>query len=523
MIKVMLVDDEPLEREGLGLILRKNRSNFEIVTEAENGEEAVKRALKHEPDLIFMDIKMPIFDGIVAIKKILSVHPNIKCIMVSAFDTFDYAQEAMKFGIKEYLLKPNKIPTVLEAYDRMVSELVSEKQLALEKVEIDHRLERANSVVETEFIVSLMMDHVHEFSDKDWDQWLQLKEKRGFVVVFSFYTNSLKPSRDEKSAWYRLLKQSLHHHDYHCLVGPLTGFQVPAFILLHDNREVTLEMRQEFARSIIHSVQNKLDQSRLFVGVGTVISNVNNFSQSYQEAIYALELVHHHQNASYMVYSTKLKQQQKDLVPFEVEKELIESIKHGDLQSTLQNFNYYFQLIETASDYKVNVTKKALEDFIIILSRSMKEIGLMEDFQTSFTHLETSMQIKEATKTHLSYIVERITKWRTDGVQGLLIQAKDYIDHHFHKQISLEEVAEEIGISSYYLSKLFKERFHITFIDYLTEMRLAKAKVLLLDTAMPLKEVALTIGYKDPNYFSRVFKKETEWSPRDYRTNYQRE
>lgn len=69
MIKVMLVDDEPLEREGLGLILQRNRSNFEIVAEAENGEQAVEQALKHEPDLIFMDIKMPVFDGIVAIKK----------------------------------------------------------------------------------------------------------------------------------------------------------------------------------------------------------------------------------------------------------------------------------------------------------------------------------------------------------------------------------------------------------------------------------------------------------------------
>lgn len=517
----MLVDDEPLEREGLGLILQKNRSNFEIVAEAENGEEAVEQALKYEPDLIFMDIKMPVFDGIVAIKKILAVLPHVTCIMVSAFDTFDYAQEAMKYGIKEYLLKPNKISNVLEAYDRMVSEIENEKQQAIEKVETDDRLERASSVVEREFIVTLMMDHIHEFSEKDWDQWLYVEERKGFVAIFSFDSTILKPERDEKSTWYRLLKQSLHEHDYHCLVGPLISFQVPVFILFDDHQEVTLEMRQEFARSIIHSVQNKLDQSRLFVGIGAVIRNVNDFSQSYQEASYALEFVQHDQNASYMVYSSKLKRKQQALIPFEVEKALIESIKHGDIQETLNHFNSYYQLIQKASDYKVKVIKKALEDFVIVLTRSIKELGLMEDFQIRFTHLETSMQIKEVTKTHLSYIVEQIAKWRTDGVQGLLIQAKDYIDHHFDKQISLEKVAEEIGISSYYLSKLFKERFEITFIDYLTNTRLEKAKVLLLDSTISLKEIALTIGYKDPNYFSRVFKKETGFSPRAYRTNYQ--
>ncbi|WP_117161220.1 response regulator [Paraliobacillus sp. X-1268] len=521
MIKIMLVDDEPLERQGLGLILQKNRSNFEIVTEAGNGEEAVELALKHKPDLIFMDIKMPVFDGIIAIKKILAVMPKIKCIMVSAFDTFNYAQEAMKLGIKEYLLKPNKVSNVLESYDRMVNELESEKQQAIKKVEIDHRLERANSVVEMEFVISLMMNHVHEFSEKDWDQWLQLEESQGFVAVFSFDSSTLKPSRDEKSDWYRLLKQSLDEHDYHCLVGPLTGFQVPVFTLFHSDHDVTLEMRQAFARSIIHTVQNKLDQIRLLAGVGAVITNVNDFSQSYQEASYALEFVHHHQKASYLVYSPKLKQTQQALIPFKVEKALIESIKHGDLQETLQRFDSYYQLIQDASDYKVKTMKKALEDFVIVLTRSMKELGIMENFQMSFTHLETSMQIKEATKTHLSYIVEQITNWRTDGVQGLLIQAKDYIDFHFHEQISLEEVAEEIGLSSYYLSKLFKERFQITFIDYLTNTRLEKAKVLLLDSVMPLKEIALTIGYKDPNYFSRVFKKETGWSPRYYRANYQ--
>jgi two-component system response regulator YesN len=117
-------------------------------------------------------------------------------------------------------------------------------------------------------------------------------------------------------------------------------------------------------------------------------------------------------------------------------------------------------------------------------------------------------------------IMGRLGDWRRNGMRALLLQAKEYIDNHYHKSISLEEVAEKIGISSYYLSKLFKERFQVTFIDYLKNTRLQKAKELLLDGTMPLKEIALTIGYKDPNYFSRIFKKEVGVSPREYRNHY---
>lgn len=230
MVKVMFVDDESIEREGLRLMLERNRHDVEVVAEAQNGKQAVELALSHKPDLIFMDIKMPELDGLEAMKQILVELPSTKCVMVSAFDTFDYAREAMKFGIKEYLLKPSKVTEVLEAYDRMVEELESEKREEAEKTEINYRLERVSSLIEAEFIVSLMMDHVYEFSVDDWRDWLDLENRQGFVAVFSFESDHLHPGREDKSEWYRILKQSLQEEHPHCLVGPLTGFQVPAFV-----------------------------------------------------------------------------------------------------------------------------------------------------------------------------------------------------------------------------------------------------------------------------------------------------
>ncbi|WP_163538749.1 helix-turn-helix domain-containing protein [Gracilibacillus sp. YIM 98692] len=520
MIKVMLVDDESIEREGIRMILSRNRSHFDIVAEAQNGKEAVDCALSEKPDIIFMDIKMPEFDGLVAIEKILSHLPNTKCIMVSAFDMFQYAQKAMKFGVKEYLLKPSKVSEVLEAYDRMADEVEKERQQVQDKVNIKHRLERASSLIEMEFIVSLMMDYVHEFSREDWKEWLNLDETKGFVVVFSFHSDQMRPDRNQKSEWYRVLKQSLEQQEHSCFIGPLTGFQVPVFVkCLHENVEAG--QRDEFARNVIHDAQRNLRECKLFVGVGATVTDLAQFSRSYEEAVYALELVQSHPSAAYLTYDSKLEDKRKELLPFEKEKALLEAIKQGDVQTGLQAFESYFQWIQKNADYQIRLVKKAVENFFIVLTRVTKELGFDHDLEMSVACFETTTQVKEAAKAHLLSVLKQLDTWRSKGVQGLLINAKEYIESYYHTAITLEEVAEKVGLSSYYLSKLFKEHFQVTFVEYLTNVRIDKAKAFLLNGSTPLKEIALNIGYKDPNYFSRVFKKETGLSPSEYRMKYQ--
>ncbi|MGP4040086.1 helix-turn-helix domain-containing protein [Gracilibacillus sp. D59] len=507
MVKVMLVDDEAIEREGIRMMLSRNRSNAEIVVEAKNGKEAVELATIHRPDIIFMDIKMPEFDGLVAIENILDRLPDTKCVMVSAFDTFQYAKRAMKFGIKEYLLKPSKVSEVLEAFDRMVAELN-------EKNDVNERLEQASALVEMEFILTLMMDHVHEFNTEDWLKWLDVENTKGFAAVFSFQSESLRPEREQKSNWYRTLKDGLSKLPYHTFVGPLTGYQVPVLVKYE---EYTLD---QFARDVIQDIQRDLHDCQLYVGIGAIITDLQDFSRSYQEALYALEQVQNHSRAKYQVFNEQIAEKRNDRIHFEEEKALLHAIKKGDHQQGTYLFDRYFQSVQQNENYQVPIIQKTVENFFIVLSRMTKELGLDQNIQMSFDQFETATQIKEAAKAHVQDVIKQIREWRSTGVHGVLLQAKDYIEAYYQKNITLEEVAEAVGLSSYYLSKLFKEHFQITFVEYLTQTRLIKAKDLLLDDRKSLKEIALTIGYKDPNYFSRVFKKETGLSPSEYRKQY---
>lgn len=516
MIRILLVDDEPIEREGLRKILEKNRSNAAIITEARNGEEAIKLALEYKPDLIFMDIKMPETDGVKAVKEILHALPDTKCIMVTAFDTFRYAQEVMKYGIKEYLLKPSKKSHILEAFDRMVFEIEEDRKIAEEKTKQLERLERSSSLVKSNVIVSLMMDYRIDIDG--WDEWFELEGKKGVVVVFSFEGTGPLPSSEKVEEAYHHLKETIHdeEEDEKWLFGPLIRYHVPVikFFEQEDSFSYTLE---EDIRRIIHTFQNKGKNLRLVAGAGSVVNEIHQFSQSYGEATAALEYVYHQHNSSYMIYDEKLKEKRKELLPFEMEKELLEAVKQGDVKTGLHCFDKYFQMICEVCGYQLPIVKKSMEEFFIVLKRKMREFGIEEEIHHPFHQMETSMQMKESSKILLSSVIEKVHVWRQNDMKGVLAKAKEYIDLRYHEQVSLEEVAREVGLSFYYLSKLFKERYNCTFSEYLTQVRIAHAKEYLEDQHLPLKEIAIDIGYKDPNYFSRVFKKQVGLSPTEYR------
>ncbi|MBU9723701.1 MULTISPECIES: response regulator [Bacillaceae] len=517
-VRVMLVDDESIERDGLKLMLSRNRPDVEIVAEASDGKEAVEFALIHQPDIIFMDIKMPEMDGVSAVKEIMTKLPDTKCIMVTAFDTFQYAQEVMQYGVKEYLLKPSKKGVVLEAFDRMAAEIGQLHKVKEEKQEIHHRLQRISSVAESEFIVSLMMDYVYDHSIEEWTEWLELDGQQGFVAVFSFDSHIAIPERSVKTEWYRILKRVLHEQNHPCIVGPLIGFQVPAFITLKSDGLRPAKHKEHIIKETIQCFQGREKGCKLIAGMGNVISDFSQFSVSYAEAVYALDDVYAKPGSNFKSFEPKLKRAWKEKGLYDYERELFKVVKSGDLQKGLQAFETYFQLMSEEANHQLEKIMKSTDIFFNVLIREMKELGVTIEHEEQFQLLTTPGQVKEAAKVELTNIIHSIATWRKDDMKGQLARAKDYINNHFHlKSISLEMVAEEVGLSSYYLSKLFKDRYGKTFIDYLTEVRINKAKGFLLDPKKPLKEIAINIGYKDPNYFSRVFKKETGLNPSEYR------
>ncbi len=517
MWKVMLVDDEAIEREGIKMMLLRHLDDIEIVAEASNGRKAVELAKEKEPDIIFMDIQMPVMDGLKATKEI-TTQLSSKIIMVSAYDTFQYAQEAMRYGVKSYLLKPSKVSELLDAFGQLTEEIRKENDEKKEQEALHNRLERASSLMETDFITSLMLDHIHTFNEADWEEWLHIEEQAGFVVVLSFQSSTFYPTKEEKNHWYETVRQVASEQIRKSFIGPLTGFQVPLYVLMDGEQE---EERESYVKAFLKSVHPIMSDIQVIMGAGQIVPNFEQFSLSYEQAIYALEAAQQNVHASYSIYNENTEDTKLENVPLELEKKLLESVQRGDVQATVRAFDTYFLTMQQFVTYKVDRIKKETENVFIVLSRSMQELGYQKDLTINFSQLETATQIKEAAKAHLANITMQIKSWRSNGLLGIITEAKQYIQNNYMRSITLEDVANEVGLSSYYFSKIFKEHVEQSFIEYVTEWRISKAKTYLLDNNLSLKEIAITIGYKDPNYFSRVFKKEVGMSPTDYRKQYE--
>lgn len=518
MITVMLVDDEAIEREGLRLILNNNRTNVNVIAEASDGEQAVENALKYRPDIIFMDIKMPGMDGVTAIQQILEKLPKTKCIMVTAFDTFEYAQAVMKYGVKEYLLKPSRPTKVLEAFDNMVAEIKKEQKEKFEKQELYQRLQKTASIVESEWIVSLMMDYVHDHHFEEWGNWLNLNVTAGFVAVFSFETDAQFYQSDDKPSLYKQLKYTLKGQTEAIITGPLIGFQVPVFIADKNIGTNHQDRKAEIVRTIIQQFNRLERKAKLIAGIGKTIEDLSEFSESYSEAIIALDAVLANPGSSYMLYHDKLEQSNE--LQVNQEKDLFEAVKQADEKKGLQLFDRYLQNHISSHQQDLDTNKKVIDIFFHVLIKELKSFGVDLSYDNPFRLLTTIEQVKEMARSQFLSIIKYVHNWRKTDLSGMLAAAKNYIDQSFQeKDISLERVANKVGVSPHYLSKLFKEHYQQSFIEYLTNLRLEKAKDYLIDPNRPLKEIALSIGYKDPNYFSRVFKKEFNLSPSEWREN----
>jgi two-component system response regulator YesN len=350
-MKIVIVDDEKLERMAIKKML-DSETNFEVIGEAANGRLAIELVETVQPDVMLMDIKMPGINGLEAIQLIQQKKPNIRFIIVSAFDTFEYAKEAMKYGVKEYILKPSKKEEVITALLTIYKELQQEKRKLAEQDKIKKSMERVRSIVE--------------------------------------------------------------------------GLQ-------------------ETSKA-----------------------------------------------------------------------ECFQAVKEGRSEKALEACKLYFE--ECAIKYPAfTELKKAINKFIEDLRTELQEVKYGELEVINLEEQSTDEDLFTSLNQYVLNAVQHVNFWRNHDIKNVMNEAKKYIEKHYAENLTLEDLASYMEISPHYFSKLFKGKFQITFIDYLTDIRVGKAKKDLLGSNKSLKEISIDIGYKDPNYFSRVFKKKTGKSPTEYR------
>jgi two-component system, response regulator YesN len=505
MIKLLIVDDEQIEREGMQAILQRAYPDL-IMKQAKNGKIAVEMAGDFRPDLIMMDIMMPGMTGLEAIEHISAVSPEVKFVMVTAYDMFDYARTALKLGVKDYLLKPSKPSDIVETVGKVLKEIEAERASRAVNEHQQEALEKALSVVETDVVTQLLYDHVHEVHIDLLMEMLDTKSSsESFVMVV------LIPAGSEHL--YQGIKEKVRRNGSGW-VGALSGCQLPIIVFRQPDTSFRAQA-VSVARDVLST--SKTDPgTRWFVGIGNAYATLDQTRQSYQEALKATMDTAIPVKYRFYADMPVLGAVSDGQLGRQREKQLFEQVRLGQWDLVTDTIFDVIQSYASAGTSLLQTQQRILE-LLWMAARVMSELGIETDTPTYSLQAQDYRQLRIETN-HLLGLMRKNHEESYDRLEADKIQKiKHYIVEHSHEDISLDALANKVGLSPIYISKMFKEKLGVNYIDFLTDCRIEKAKILLADSEKSLKEITFEIGYHDPNYFSKVFKKMCNISPTEYR------
>lgn len=504
MLQVLIVDDEQVERDGMKAILQKSFPSL-VLHEAMNGKMAVEMARKIEPELILIDIKMPGMNGLEAFEKIIAHLPNTKFIMITAYDTYEYMRRALKLGAIDYILKPSKTNDIIETVGKVLKQIVVEKKERAKNKTQQELLKKTMAVMEADVVTQLLFEHIHEVHLDILVEFLNIETRSDMFVM-----NILMPK--ESKHLYADVKDKVKLSS-NSLVGALYGNQLP-IIVFRDQDKSFRSQAILLAREIL-SVNKSKSTVGWFVGIGKVYESLDDVKNSYQEALIAsmdttsIVKYRFHSN-EFLIEDDLIEEKAKEL-----KKNLPDQIKLGKWEEIQMKIMNYIQLFENKGIFPLQTQQRVLE-VLWLASKVLNEIGIEMDTPLYSSQAIDYRQLRVETGQLLQQMKAQYVDYYGRLEADTIGQIKHYIMENSHEEITLETLGRKMGLSPIYISKMFKEKLGINYIDFLTECRIEKAKKLMANPDKSIKEIAIEVGYHEPNYFSKVFKKIVQVSPKEY-------
>lgn len=531
MYRILIADDEGIMRESLSSIIRQSfETELEIET-ARTGRAAIEQAEAFHPDIIFMDIQMPGINGIQALKEIRKFNSTALCYILTAYDTFDYAQEAISLGVEKYLLKPisrkSILPVVAEAFEK-VDRLRSVRSAQLRAQE---KLETIIPVVESGFVTSVILQEGQDI--QYYQELLDITEEFGYVMILWFGTEEkegrlvspvgVSARMQQLSAELSAIVKSY----FRCIVGSVMNNRL-ILVVPNETPQVDYEERIriiETAREMIARLENRL-QIRFRAGIGKT-RPMGELHASYEEALTVL-----HEESGHVIHADDIKVRgvYEDEFPAGTETSMYRNVLQGNVNGMRRDANEIFNWMQQHyPNDKNNIRLKVLE-FILFSEKQAFQAGAVDygfayrkDYLSLVLMMENLEEIRSWFLEKMTAVTESIHNKKEEQSVSVVSKAKIFIRENYCSEISLDDVSKEMNISPYYFSKLFKEEEGVNFIEYLTSLRINRAKEMLGDKRKSVKEISISCGYADPNYFSRIFKKQTDMTPREYRESLEQE
>ena len=532
-LKILLVDDEEQVRKIIAKKIMWEKLGYELIGNVGNGREALELIEVNEPDVVLTDIRMPFMDGLELASRLKEEYPDIKVIIFSGFDEFEYAKQALKYNVIEYIRKPVNIEEMTEILRKVRQSIVDDilKKRNIEKLREAYM--KGLPVIKERFLTDLIHGKLKsraEIQQKMSLYQIPLAFQEGYLVTTLMLTdkkidrtNAIEGIDQEEMQYFSVkqyLEEMLQNQYDNIFLRTTSGWSVILGIRKGERGRKVVMLLNNFCRSC-----KKLLDIEITAGVGSVVSDIMEIESSYQESKEALGYYRiMGKGKAIYIQDVEPGQNESLLSEEKLEDQLMVSIKFGSEEKVCQCID---EIVDQAEGKKIH-DNQVMIYYISLVINLMKfaekcdvHTGDGEDISRDYIEqifqIKSADRMKEWMKEICLNIQKEIGREREDATLKLINQAKAFIEMHYQEpSLSVEMICQELHISPAYFSTIFKKEVGESYVSYLTDLRLKKALELLKDTTDKTYVIAEKVGYSEPNYFSYVFKKKFGVAPSKY-------
>lgn len=503
MYRVFIVDDEPFIIEGLYDIVDWSAFGLEIVGSAENGMDALIAIKESAPEILLTDISMPLMDGLTLIREARKLQPDLKVIILSGYNEFDYIKTGLKLGVENYLLKPINIDELQETLANTIDKLNMTRPNRLFS-DYDIRILRDN-ILYRWLTGRIAPNELNERMDM-----LDIRMDAPYLITAILRTESQLDSSYE--AVQRLAVQDPSMLPFVDIDGDLV-----IVFMLED-----MVQGKEKVINVLENMQKRLAPSRMRISIGSVEAIGENAPRSYAHAKKAQEyflLLDEPAILDYVLLTEK-----NDIGNIEAQplnwSTYSKLIKAKDLEALHAAIDAEFGAYQTLEGVTPAYIQNMAIEMMIRFKMELKEIKQADQpelYKAGFVQImqvDTIEGLAAVVKEAATLTVESLMSDVKSPIIQLLL---GYIHENYAQPLSLKLLSQQYNIHPVYLGHLFQKETNETFTEYINKYRIEKAKVMLKETQLKVQEIATQVGYWESGYFYKQFKKYVGISPTDYK------
>ncbi|MBP3966675.1 response regulator [Paenibacillus lignilyticus] len=545
MYKLLIVDDEPTVRTGLRTYFNWSSYGIEVIGEADDGDVALAFVEKELPDLILSDVRMPNMDGITMAQQISARYPDVQIIFVSGHDDAEYLKSAMKVSAVDYIFKPVNLQELTEVIKKVILDLDAKRYEQRRKEEMRIKLQEGMPLLREKFLLALIgnVTPKHNLQERLVFLGLDLPVDASYWVMAISVDDlgevtAMRSEVDRQLLWYAVLN----------ICRELIDVHMCGYVFEHRSGEFVAILRaesedggsQDAANALLMlagDIRENLERwlkIGVTIGIGDRADSLAELAHGYKQA---REAVDHkwYLGKNRIITMNSLENPESEggggIGKFDSEhqEQLASALKAADPDKVRETLDLLFADLNRNRPDGLKYGRNVCLQIALVVGQLLMELNVqsteLESAESALWEAlfeqETIGEMRQLIEIHLLSACDRIREKRIGKVANLAERVRTIIEQKYADgNLTVDAIGKEVYLTSTYVSLLFKQETGQTINEYLTQVRVERAKEMLRDHRYKFYDICYAIGYTDPSYFTKLFKKATGVTPSVYRESY---